>query len=121
MGWSCNRKDSSSTEGTAVIFYFTYNDQPSGVYYSQVCDVVNFMNARLNADMRLFALVSARSWRDSRKTIRAKCPNAIVWPMVPKAKNWRWNSMLLALMCIMKRPTGIMARGVFAGSIGVKS
>ena len=30
-----------------MILYLTYNDQPSGVYWSQVTDVVNHLNGQI--------------------------------------------------------------------------
>lgn len=102
-----------------MILYFTYNDQPSGVYYSQVCDVVDYMDQLPGEQVRLFALVSARGWWGIRKQIRSRSPKAIVWPMVPRAKNWKWNVCLLGLLCLIKRPSGILARGVFASALAM--
>lgn len=102
-----------------MICYFTYNDQPSGVYYSQVCDVINHLNTLSDTDVRLFALVSVRSWKSSAQKIKAKCPGAIVWPMIPKAKNWKLNKALLQFFHVFYRPTGYMCRGVFATSIAL--
>ena len=42
-----------------MILYVTYNDQPSGVYWSQVTDVVAYMNNCGGPRVRLLAFVSA--------------------------------------------------------------
>jgi glycosyltransferase involved in cell wall biosynthesis len=103
-----------------VIFYVTYNDQPSGVYWSQVTDVVDHLNTLHNGRVRLVALVSLRGYFNSRRQIRARCHGAWVLPMVPKARNWRSNWRLLAFIAMMQRPEGIIARGVFATAMALQ-
>lgn len=96
-----------------MILYLTYNDQPSGVYWSQVTDVVAHLNSLGPQRVRLFALVSARGFLGTRRRIKQHSPDAIVWPMVPQMKRWKWNTVLLVLICLFLRPSGILARGVF--------
>lgn len=95
-----------------MILYLTYNDQPSGVYWSQVTDVVTYLNGLGHGRVRLVALVSVQGWRTSRRRIKERAPDAIVLPMVPRMRNWRLNYTWIRLLCILFRPTGIMARGV---------
>ena len=97
-----------------MILYLTYNDAPSGVYWSQVTDVVAHLNTLGGQPVRLVALVSPRGFKASRLAIRKRLPDAVVLPMVPKARNWRHNARILALLCRLLKPSGIMARGVFA-------
>ena len=97
-----------------MILYLTYNDQPSGVYWSQVTDVVAFLNTLGGPRVRLLALVSGRGFLASRRIIRKRCPGAIVVPMVPGMRRWRSNALVVAVMCWLMRPTGIMCRGPFA-------
>ncbi len=97
--------------------YLTYNDQPSGVYWSQVTDVVEHLNTLdgpAGTRVRLVALVSGRAFLRTRRTIRAHCPTALVLPMVPTMQRWRMNTVLLAWVCRLLRPTGIIGRGPFA-------
>ncbi|TVR39984.1 MAG: hypothetical protein EA392_04990 [Cryomorphaceae bacterium] len=94
--------------------YVTYNDQPSGVYASQVCDVVAFLNREGVSKTKLVAFVSVRRYSDSRKKIKALSPSAWVFPMVPRMQNWRWNAPSLWLILLLLRPKNVMARGVFS-------
>jgi glycosyltransferase involved in cell wall biosynthesis len=103
-----------------VIIYLTYNDQPSGVYWSQVTDVVAHLNTLGGSPVRLVALVSLRRFWATRRAIRAHCPGAVVWPMVPHARNWRLNSLPLAVLFRWLRPSGVIARGVFAAALGLR-
>lgn len=97
-----------------MILYLTYSDQPSGVYWSQVTDVVAHMDALGGPRVRLVAFVSGRGYIAARKAIHERSPSAWVLPMVPKMRFWRWNVVLLAWVCCWLRPSGIIARGVFA-------
>lgn len=94
-----------------MILFLTYNDPPSGVYWSQVTDVVAHLNSLGGPHVRLLALVSMRGFRESRRKILAHSPDAIVRPMVPRMKNWRMNAWWVDRTCRRLRPTGIMARG----------
>lgn len=97
-----------------MILYLTYNDQPSGVYWSQVTDVVTHLDTPGGVRVRLVAFVSARGFRRTRRAIKAHSPSAWVLPMVPTMRRWKWNIPVLAAMCRLLRPTGIIARGVMA-------
>lgn len=96
------------------MLYVTYNDQPSGVYWSQVTDVVKYMNELGKGRVRLVALVSLHGWRNSWRSIRERSPDAIVLPMVPRLHRWRLNRWWLWALCLILRPKAIMARGVMA-------
>lgn len=103
-----------------MILYLTYNDQPSGVYWSQVTDVVDHLNSLGGDRVRLVALVSLRSYVKSSRLIRARVPDAIVLPMVPRQNNWRANWLWLWLVCRMTRPSGIIGRGIFAAALALR-
>lgn len=97
-----------------MIIYLTYNDQPSGVYWSQVTDVVDHLNTLGGPPVKLFALVSVRGFAGTRRAIKQRSPNALVLPMVPQMARWKKNTWILAMVCRFLRPSGIIARGVFA-------
>lgn len=103
-----------------MIFYLTYNDQPSGVYWGQVTDVVDHLNAIGADQVRLVALVSLRGYVRSYREIKARHPRAIVLPMVPRAHNWRINWIWLWLLCRRFRPSGIIGRGIFATALALR-
>lgn len=97
-----------------MILYFTYNDQPSGVYWSQVTDVVEHLNTLGGSRVRLVALVSGRGFFRTRRAIKAHSASAWVVPMVPTMRRWKHNTRWLAWTCRLLRPAGIIARGPFA-------
>ena len=103
-----------------MILYITYNDQPSGVYWSQVTDVVDHLNSLGGDQVRLVALVSMRGYRRSYRAIKTHDRKAWVVPMVPRAHNWSANLGWLAVICRLYRPAGIIARGVFATALAFR-
>ena len=103
-----------------MIFYLTYNDQPSGVFWGQVTDVVDHLNTLGDDEVRLVALVSLRGYMRSVREIKARRPNAIVLPMVPRAHNWSINWIWLWLLCRVYKPSGIVGRGIFATALALR-
>lgn len=101
------------------MIYLTYADQPSGVFSSQVCDVVNFLNNKLNADIRLVAFVSLRNFSGTKKRIKAEVENAIVLPMIPKANYWKCSFPFLFFICLLTGTRFILARGVLACNLAL--
>ena len=97
-----------------MILYLTYNDQPSGVYWSQVTDVVEHLSPLGAGKVKLVALVSGRDFLKTRRGIRAHSSSAWVLPMVPTMRRWKQNTAILAWVCRLLRPTGIICRGPFA-------
>jgi glycosyltransferase involved in cell wall biosynthesis len=97
-----------------MIFYLTFNDSPSGLYSSQVIDVVKFISSQFNAEIRLVAFISIRSFSENKKRILSELPNAIVLPMVPGVKRWRLNTIALKWLCFFYKPATIIARSVLA-------
>ena len=97
-----------------MILYLTHNDQPSGVYWSQVTDAVAYLNTLGGPRVRLVALVSGRAYFSIRRKIRQHCPQALVLPMVPGVRRWRMNRMVVHAVCRLLRPSGILARGAMA-------
>lgn len=100
--------------------YLTYNDQPSGVYASQVCDVVEFLSVHRDEKVKLVAFVSLRGFGRSRQKIKAQSPGALVVPMFPRMKNWKVNTLLLGLILGFLRPRVVMARGIFATALALR-
>ena len=103
-----------------MIFYVTYNDAPSGIYSSQVIDVVKFLNIELKADVKLVSFISIRNYFKNRSKIKKELPQAIVIPMVPGIHRWRWNLIFLYFLCLLFNPKVIIGRSVLATQLALK-
>jgi hypothetical protein len=119
MGWKGHRAYFKSA-GRSVIFYLTYNDQPSGIYSSQVLDVVKFIRTELNTPIRLVAMISLRAFARHRKEIKRELPDAIVLPMFPGVRHWRRNIFFLKTLCFLWRPDKIIGRSVLATQLALQ-
>jgi len=103
-----------------MIIYLTYNDLPSGIFSSQVIDVVNFYNQKLNTKVKLVSLISFRQFFKNKKKIIQECPTAIVIPMFPGVHRWVLNYWLLACIFWILNPEKIIGRSVLATKLAMK-
>ena len=101
--------------------YITFNDVPSGIYYSQVTDVCRFLQRTLSVSVTLVAFISIRNFAANRKKIKATGVPSWVIPMFPKPKNWRLNRTMSALITWLINPSVIVARGPYACSLALRS
>ena len=100
--------------------YLTFNDNASGVYASQVTDVVHFLRKKSTAKVKLVAFVSLRKYFSERKAIRKLCSDAIVVPMFPGVKRWRMNVITLRIIFMFVRPQSVICRGLFACNLAFR-
>ncbi|MCA6365224.1 MAG: hypothetical protein IM638_19485 [Bacteroidetes bacterium] len=105
----------------AATLFLTFNDAPSGIYAGQVIDVCRYVNAHTPAKLRLVAFLSVRGFWAGRRKIKAQLPDALVLPMVPKAKNWKLNGFTFNLVCRFTRAKACMARGPFATALALRA
>lgn len=104
-----------------MIIYLTYNEQPSGIFSSQVIDVVRFMNEELKTDVKLVSFISIRNFYRNYNKIKNECPKSIVIPMFPGIKRWKWNRITLKLLRIILTPRCVIARSVLATNLALDS
>lgn len=104
-----------------MILYLTYNDLPSGIYSSQVIDVVKFINNELKTEIKLVAFISLRGFSDNKKKILNELPDAIVAPMFPGVKRWRLNIFKLKRICRTLNPEMIIGRSILATNLALKT
>ncbi len=103
------------------MIFLTCNDAPSGIFKSQVIDVVALIAELFDPNIRLVAFISLRKFRENKKWIKTKAPNALVFPMFPKLKNWKLNALTLFFVSFFVNTDIIIARGVFAANIALKN
>lgn len=99
------------------MIYLTYNDPPSGIYFSQVTDVCNFLNRELNASVRLISFISVRNFFSNRSKIKKEFPAAFVLPMFPTIRFWKFNIFFLFFLLLFIPDKKVIARGPFAAGL----
>jgi hypothetical protein len=99
--------------------YLTFNDHPSGIYTSQVTDVIRFLKEDLKVEIRLLAMISLRGFASGRRRIKQECPDAIVLPMFPGVARWRTNRYALKVMFAIMKPGMIIGRSVLATQLAL--
>lgn len=101
------------------MIYLTYNDPPSGIYFSQVTDVCNYWRVELGIKVRLIAIISLRDYFYNRKKIKRAYTGSCVLPMFPGPSNWRWNALYFFILLFFHRKT-MIGRGPFATLLALK-
>ena len=101
------------------MIYLTYAEPASGVYSSQVIDVIKYLN-QCGGKIKLVAFVSIREYKKSKEKILHEMPDAIVLPMLPKATYWKINTITLFFYCLFTRQKGVMARNVIATNMALQ-
>ncbi|MBA3664194.1 MAG: hypothetical protein H0W61_08305 [Bacteroidetes bacterium] len=102
-----------------MIFYLSFNDAPSGIFSSQVIDVVKFLRNDLKVNIRLVSFISLRNYLQNRKAIKKELNDAIVLPMFPGVHRWKQNTRTLSLLCSYKKPEMIIGRSVLATQLAL--
>ncbi|MEQ1734349.1 MAG: hypothetical protein ABL940_11800 [Bacteroidia bacterium] len=102
-----------------MVLYVTYNDAPSGIYNSQVIDVVNCWQRQLTTPTQLVAFVSLRKFMEYKQNIKAQLPSALVLPMFPSVKLWQWNVLTLFFITLYYQPKTIVGRSVYATNLAL--
>tara|TARA_B100000963_G_scaffold361833_1_gene400123 strand:+ start:809 stop:1921 length:1113 start_codon:yes stop_codon:yes gene_type:complete len=96
--------------------YLTFNDPISGVYKSQVIDVLHSLNKINKSYITLISFFSLRNYLSERRKLKRLYPKSISLPMFPKLKNWKLNAFILKLFI---NEEIIICRGVFATNIAL--
>jgi glycosyltransferase involved in cell wall biosynthesis len=93
------------------IHYITYNDTYSGIYQSQVIDVVEFLNKEFDVSVSLTAFVPLRMWLSQKQLIKSKLPTAKVFPILGSLKEVKRTSLFLKFI---KNKHAAICRGPLA-------
>ena len=104
------------------LIYLTFGDQYSGVYQSQVIDVLEFLETNDIAHPKLIAFVPYTNYLSNRKVIKNAYPGAKILPMIPSRNHWTpLYSILLFpwLIFNLRYSRAIFARGIWACSIAI--
>ncbi|CAN5465291.1 hypothetical protein BH11BAC2_BH11BAC2_18420 [soil metagenome] len=101
------------------MLYLTYAEPPSGVYSSQVVDVVRYVNDKLDAKIRLVAFISLHDFKKNKTAILKQLPDAIILPMLPKATYWKLNTVMLWFITLFTMPKVIISRNVIATNMAL--
>lgn len=95
------------------MIYFTFNDNPTGIYKSQVVDFVKYLEELKGDKINLISFISLKNFISNRKIIKVWCPEAKVYPMLPGLRFWKYNRFLIGWINGFRKDP-IIARGPLA-------
>lgn len=100
------------------ISYITFNDHYSGIYNSQVLDVLNLYKEN-NINIRLISFVSMRLYLSERRKIKKKYNRAIIIPIILGLKYWSLNRFILFFLIYSDKI--LLCRGIFSANLALIS
>ncbi|MCH2232336.1 MAG: hypothetical protein MK105_18520 [Crocinitomicaceae bacterium] len=101
-----------STKSKNKVIYLTVNDAPSGVYKSQVIDVVDYLNNDFDVNVQLVAFLPVSGFFSQKRKLKEWNSGMKVYPMFPRLKNWKKTKMIFNLFS--PKADKIIARGPMA-------
>jgi len=101
------------------MYYITFNDTPSGIYQSQVIDVVTYLSDLGDAEVKLIAFLPYLNFKENKKKIKMQLPSAVVFPIFAGITRWRMLKPLLKL--ITKKEEVAICRGPIATELALGS
>ena len=117
MGWKSYR--TNIRDNKCLMYYITFNDIPSGIYQSQVIDVVKYLSSLSNTEVKLIAFLPYSNFKENKKKIKAQLPQAKVLPIWAGITRWRKVKPLLKL--VTKRSEVAICRGPIAAELALGS
>ena len=95
-------------------FFLTYNEPFSGIFKSQVIEVLKNYND-LGFKIKLISIISLRNFFSERKKIKKEYHFSLVLPMFPFLRFWTVNRYFLRFF--FKKSELIISRGIFATNL----
>ena len=99
------------------MYYITFNDTPSGIYQSQVIDVVTYLSHLGDAEVKLIAFLPYSNFKKNKKKIKMQLPRAVVFPVFFGINRWRMLKPILKL--ITKKGEVAICRGPIATELAL--
>ncbi len=101
------------------MYYITFNDTPSGIYQSQVIDVVTYLSHLGDVEVKLIAFLPYSNFKENKKKIKMQLPSAVVFPIFLGITRWRMLKPLLKI--ITKKGEVTICRGPIATELALGS
>ncbi|MBD3636695.1 MAG: hypothetical protein HUJ25_05080 [Crocinitomicaceae bacterium] len=94
--------------------FLTFNDSPSGVYRSQVIEVLRILNQLQDEEFVLLAFIPRQNYKANKEQIKRWYPRSKVYPILPGLRYWKASRWLFSRVNRKLKPKLIISRGVVA-------
>jgi hypothetical protein len=103
------------------MIYLTFNDNPSGVFKSQVVDVIKYLNFIGNTKFLLISFIPRQNFLKNRKIIKTWYRHSIIVPILPGLRFWKIQKIIFRVLNLFFKSSKIIARGPIASFIALKN
>lgn len=118
MGWK-GYKSHPETHSRTVMIYLTFGDKYSGIYQSQVIDVLEYIYINYEIKVKLISFVPYPVYREQKEIIKLHYSNVTVLPMIPSRNHWVifYSTILLITSFFTLLNQKCVARGIWSTNI----
>jgi hypothetical protein len=102
------------------LIYLTYNDQASGIYKSQVIDVITYLSELGKKKVKLVSFIPWQTYAKNRTKIKRWYPNSLIVPIFPGISFWKIQLFIFWMINQFSGSSKIIARGPIACYFGLK-
>jgi len=103
------------------MIFLTFNDQPSGIYKSQVIEVCEVLDELNSSNILLVAFIPRQNFFDNKRKIKNWRSKSIVLPILPGLRFWRFSAWIFFWINTFFSHDKIIARGPIASFIAIQS
>lgn len=103
------------------MIFFTFNDQPSGIYKSQVIEVCEVLDELNSSDIMLIAFIPRQKFVVNKRKIREWRSKSVVLPILPGLRFWKFSLWIFFFLNKYYKHEKIVARGPMATYIAIQS
>jgi hypothetical protein len=99
------------------MYFITFNDQPSGIYQSQVIDVVAHLSKMSKTPVTLVSFLPMQNFRVNKNHIKSQWTQSIIIPMFFGISRWKTHRALLKFLT--KSSDSAICRGPLATALSL--
>ncbi|MGY6560485.1 MAG: hypothetical protein ACXITV_00100 [Luteibaculaceae bacterium] len=103
------------------MLYLTFNDSPSGIYKSQVIEVLTLYNNLSSSTIKLVAFIPRQNFFKHRTQIKNWYNNSIIIPILPGLIYWKVSLLFWSVLNLFLAPQKIVARGPIAAFLALNA
>ena len=107
----------SSSSPDRNIYFLTFSYYPSGIFVSQIFDVIKLLRELSGKNVKLISFFSVRNYFACRKWVKSYMPDAIVLPIIFGMKRWNLHHKLISLF--IKKNDWIIGRNPMGAAIAL--
>ncbi|OBX25527.1 glycosyltransferase involved in cell wall biosynthesis [Gelidibacter algens] len=103
------------------MIYLTFGDIYSGIFQSQVIDVLKYINKTNTVNTKLISFVPYPIYKEQRQLIKSQYPNSQILPMIPSRNHWVifYSFLIVCFSFFSILNQKVVCRNIWSTNIGL--